>query len=318
MKQRILVPQPISPIGLNFLKNQGYEVDTGCGAGEADIIEKIGSCSGLLIRNAKVTKKIIDAATELRVIGRHGVGVETIDVAYATQRGVWVTNAPESNFNAVAEHTIMTLLLLAKNFLEVHRCFTAGDFDVRNRIVNMELPQKTLGIVGFGRVGMSVARKAYHGFGMKIIAYDPFVSSSKEFNYVSFSKNIEHVFSTSDFITLHMPANEKTRSIINKNLFDKMKPTAYLINAARHEIVNERDFVDAIKAKRIAGAATDVYEKEPPDTASPMLCLSNVVYTPHNAAHTKEAFANMALDAAQGIHEILSGLKPTWPVNNIS
>lgn len=317
MKQRVLVPQPIAPVGLDFLKSRGYEVDTGCGAGEADIIARIGSCSGLLIRNAKVTQAIIDAAPELKVIGRHGVGVETIDVAHATRRGIWVTNAPESNFNAVAEHTIMVILLLAKKFLKTHACFSDGDFDVRNRLVNLELSQKTLGIVGFGRVGRAVARKAHHGLEMKIIAYDPFSSPTADFDYVEFSKALDDVFSRSDFVTLHLPANEKTREIVDRHLFETMKPSAYLVNAARHEIVNEADFVAALQAKRIAGAAVDVYAKEPPDMTSAILRLPNVVYTPHNAAHTAEAFANMALHAAQGIHEILSGSRPTWPVNRI-
>lgn len=317
MKDRILIPQEISRIGIDFLEKNGYVVDFGCGAGEKEIIRSINGCKGLLIRNARVTKAIIDAAPHLRVIARHGVGVDTIDVDYATKKNVWVTNAPESNFNAVAEHTIMMMLVLAKNLIEVHKTFSDGDFNVRHRIVNMELPNKTLGIVGFGRVGKEVARKAFFGLGMKVLVFDPYYTDTGNFNHVQKCRTLVELFSQSDFISLHLPVTVDTKGLINSDLLGCMKRTAYLINAARHEIINEEDFISAMVSRQFAGAAIDVFEADPPDNNSPMLHLPNVVYTPHNAAHTVEAFTNMAMHAAQGIHEVLSGNRPTWPVNNI-
>lgn len=317
MKNKVLIPQEISQVGLDFLRNHGYDIEPGCGSSEKDIINSIKDCSGLLIRNARITRNIIDAAPHLRVIGRHGVGVEAIDVEYATEKGIWVTNAPESNFNAVAEHTVMMILVLAKNLLQNNKVFMSGDFNIRHRIVNMELVNKTLGIVGFGRVGKAVAKKAYHGLGMHVIAYDPYFTNSEEFDFVTRSCELKEVFSQSDFITLHLPVTKSTKGLVDRGLLEVMKRTAYLINAARHEIFNEKDFINTIQAGSFAGAAIDVYAEDPPPLDSPMLNLPNIVYTPHNAAHTIEAFTDMALQAAQGVHEVLSGVSPTWPVNSI-
>jgi D-3-phosphoglycerate dehydrogenase len=209
----------------------------------------------------------------------------------------------------------MMILVLAKNLLENNKAFLAGDFDIRHRIVNMELTNKTLGIVGFGRIGKAVAKKAYYGFGMRVIVSDPHFKNSDEFDFVTRSLELEEVFSQSDFITLHLPVTKDTKGMVDHRLIEKMKQTAYLINAARFELLNERDFINALHEGIFAGAAIDVFNQDPPAIDSPMLNLPNVVYTPHNAAHTDEAFTKMALDAALGIHEVLSGIRPTWPVN---
>jgi D-3-phosphoglycerate dehydrogenase len=318
MQERVLIPQNISSVGIEFLQQKGYEIKAGCCRTASDIMKQIRDCSALLVRNARIDKDIIDAAPNLKVIARHGVGIDNIDVSYATEKHIWVTNAPESNFNAVAEQVLMFLLQLSKNFIQVQRAFSQGGFDIRNRITNMELKGKTLGIVGFGKIGRAVAQKADCGLGMNIMVFDPYIPKEKQPETVVFVDDLEEIFSSSDFVTLHMPITPQTRGLIDGNIMKKMKPSAYLINAARQEILNEQDLVEILQKGAIAGAAIDVYASDPPDMKSPLFTLQNVILTPHNAAHTHEAFRNMALHAALGIYEVLSGQRPTWPVNSIN
>jgi D-3-phosphoglycerate dehydrogenase len=216
-KLKVLIPQQILSEGINYLTTLGYEVTHGSGFDELAIIDSIKDCSAILIRNAQITKKVIDAAPKLRVIARHGVGVDNIDVAYATERGIWVTNAPESNYNAVAEHTIMVLLALAKNLLINSEAFAKGDFNVRHRIINNEVKGKVLGVVGYGRVGKEVSKKAFYGLDMEVLVFDPFVKKEELPNFVNHSETLEHLFATSDYITLHLPSNPLTKEIINYN-----------------------------------------------------------------------------------------------------
>jgi D-3-phosphoglycerate dehydrogenase len=317
MSYTILIPQPISETGILYLDERGYTLKKGQGFTEDDIVRDIADADGLLIRNARITRRIIDAALKLKVIGRHGVGLDTIDVDYATQKGIQVTNAPLSNTNAVAEHTLLLILACAKHLVEIVTAFKGGDFDIRHRIKNIELRGKILGVVGCGRIGKLVAKSAYCGLGMKTIGYDPYIQKEALQDFTEITTNLEYLFSECDFITLHLPVTPETNKMIDKRYLSRMKKTAFLINAARAEILNEMDVIKALEDNSIAGLAIDVFDKEPPDMSSPLFKLSNVLSTPHNAAHTHEAFENMALHAAQGIHEVLSGKTPTWSANKI-
>lgn len=316
MSQTVLILQPVSAVADRYLAAQGYIVKRSERADEAAVLGLLPGVDGLLVRNAPVTPAMLDAAPSLKVIGRHGVGVENIDLDDAARRGIWVTNAPLSNYNAVAEHAMMLVLCCAKNFTQVDKHFRAGDFDIRDRVRNVELRDKVLGVVGLGRIGRRVAQMAAGGFSMRVVGYDPFVPQEQDVAHVERTPSLEQLLEQADLVTLHLPLTDRTKNMIDARRLAQMKPTAYLINTARGGIVDEAALIAALKNGVIAGAGLDVTQAEPPDFGSPLFGMENVVLTPHDAAHTAEAFENMALHAAQGIDEVLRGDRPTWPVND--
>jgi D-3-phosphoglycerate dehydrogenase len=317
MERAVLIPQDIREEGKAYLRERGYTVRMGSGESVNAIKADVAGCAAILIRTAALPAEILEAGTALKVVSRHGVGVDNIDVETATRLGIWVTNAPESNANSVAEHTIGLIIACARNLVRCDSELRGGNFQIRNHLIGMDLECKTLGIVGLGRIGRLVAKKASRGLDMKVIGYDPYIPQENVVPEVQRVDDWQRIFKSSDFISLHLPANSETRGIVGKEELVLMKPTAYLINAARGEIVDEAALADALREKRIAGAGLDVFEKEPPGRDNPLLLLENVVLSPHNAALTKEAMIRMATHAAQGIDEVLSGKKPTWPVNNL-
>ena len=313
MCKKVLVIQPIRQNGYDYLKEKGYKVICGSGTTEDEIIRDANDCDGILVRNARITKKIMDAVPKLKVI-RHGVGLDTIDVDYARKKGIIVTNSPLSNYNAVAEHTMYFILACAKNACIVNQAFYNGDYDIRHKVTNMELHGKTLGILGLGRVGRAVAKKAKYGFDMDVIGYDPYVKQDVLGDMVTLYPQIKDIAKRADFLTIHLPLTPESKGIINKNVFEIMKQGCFLFNTSRGEVINESDMIDAVKSGKIAGGGFDVLEKEPPVKTHELFDYKNVILTPHNAAHTHEAFERMALHAAQGIDEALSGKDITWRV----
>lgn len=314
MGNKVLIVQPISKIGEDYLTDKGYVLKKGSGTSECEIARDVADCDAMLVRNAKITPMIIDAGSRLKVIGRHGVGVDTINVSYALKKGVIVTNAPLSNANAVAEHTMHLLLSCAKHARKIDIAFRNGNFDIRHTVTNLELSGKTIGILGMGRIGQNVAKKAMYGFDMNVVAYDPFIKADMVDKNISLKRTLEEAVRDADFVTVHLPLNDETRGIIHHRFFAAMKPGSFLINAARGEVVNETDLLEALDSGHLAGGAFDLLNQEPPPAEHPLFGYENVILTPHNAAHTYEAFENMALHAAQGIHEVLSGNVPSWPV----
>jgi D-3-phosphoglycerate dehydrogenase len=312
----ILLPQDIAEKGKAFLREQGYRLRLSVKTDEATLCRDVVGCQAILLRNAVINRRVLEAADELKVIGRHGVGVDNVDVEAATELGVQVTYAPEANSNTVADHVIGCIVALAHNILRHDRELRGGNFEIRNHLPGADVAGKTLGIVGLGRIGSLVARKAALGLDMKVIA----LTSKKE----GFDKWIERVdgreefFRRSDFISLHQPWTPQTYHSISKREFGWMKPSAYLVNTARGEVVDEQALLSALQTKRIAGAALDVFEPEPPSKDNSLFQLDNVIVTPHSAALTTEAMERMALHAAQGIHDVLSGRVPEWPVNKLS
>ncbi|HAA04841.1 MAG TPA: phosphoglycerate dehydrogenase, partial [Syntrophobacteraceae bacterium] len=252
------------------------------------------------------------------VIARHGVGYENVDVARATELGIWVTFTPESNANTVAEHTIGCIIALARNFVRSDCELRRGNWNFRNQVMGTDLGGKVLGVVGLGKIGRRVAKKAALGLDMKVLAYDPHLGAEQAPEYVTPAASWEELFSISDFVTLHIPGGQKTKGIVSRREFSMMKKSAFLINAARGDIVNEGDLIEALLQGTIAGVALDVYAQEPPDPETPLLSMNNAMLTPHNAAHTRECLVRMAHDAARGIDEVLTGKRPTWPVNEIA
>jgi D-3-phosphoglycerate dehydrogenase len=287
---RILVSDPIAEAGIEVLRQAG-EVDVRTGLPREELIRCIGDYDALVVRSeTKVTADVIAAATRLRIIGRAGVGVDNIDVAAATQRGIIVVNSPEGNTIAAAELTVAMLLALARNIPQADRSLRAGEWK-RSKFVGTEVYRKTLGIIGLGKIGREVARRA-KGLGMNVIAYDPFTPSEVAERIGVTLTNLDTLLAQSDFVSIHAPLNEQTRNLINAERIARMKDGAFLINCARGGIVDEQALADAIRTGKLAGAAVDVFSKEPPPPDNPLLSLEQCVLTPHLGASTTEAQVN--------------------------
>lgn len=313
MAYKVLIPQNIVQQGKDYLLQRGYEIKMGSGITVDAIKRDVVDCDAILARTAPFPAEVLEAAPKLKVIGRHGVGVDNIDVAAAERMGIWVTNAPLSNSNTVAELTLGFIIALGRQFTHTEREFRKGNFEIRNKVLGMDLEGKTLGVLGLGKIGRLVAAKARLGLGMKILGYDPYVPQDKAPEGVEMTDSWEEAFARPDFVTIHMPFAGK--KLVGMKEFSLMKPTAYFINVARGELLHEEELVEALRSKKIAGAALDVFAKEPPDADNPLLSLENIIVTPHNAALTTECTMRMAEHAAIGIDEVLSGKTPSWPVN---
>lgn len=282
---------------------------------ENDLIEKVKEIDGIIIRaKGKVTRRMMELAPRLKVIGRHGVGVENVDVEAATEKGIWVVNTPDANDLSVAEHFFGLALMLSKMLRKADLALHEGRWEARNQYVGNELHGKTLGILGFGRIGKSVGRIGYKGFDMKVFYYDAFRYEEMEKEIEAVKVSLEEVMSGSDFISINLPMLPDTEGLIGTREFGMMKPTAYIINLARGPIWDEKALYKVLKEGRIAGAGADVFEVEPATKDHPLLQLENFIGTPHMAAHTEEAMKKMSLVAVD-ILRALEGKEPVHPVN---
>ena len=315
MAYTVLIPQPIAEEGKDYLRERGYDVKIGSGHTIEIMKEEIKGCDALLIRTAPVTAEVLKAGSKLKVVARHGTGVDNIDIPTATELGIYVTNAPESNANSVAEQTIGLMIACARNYIKGNRELVKGNFEIRNQMKGIDLEKKTIGLIGLGRIGLLVAKKARLGLDMNVMAYDPYVNKDKIDPNIELVETRDEIFQRTDFVSLHLPSTPETRNMIGKQVFELMKPTAYLINTARGDLVDEAALVEALQTSQIAGAGLDVYAQEPPARDHPLFQLDNVMLTPHNSTLTKECLVRLAVHAAIGIHEVLSGRTPTWPVN---
>ncbi len=251
----------------------------------------------------KITRKVIEAAKRLRVVGRAGVGVDNVDVDAATQRGIVVMNTPGGNTISTAELTFSMLMSLARKIPQANASMKAGEWN-RKAFSGVELYNKTLGILGMGRIGTEVARRAI-AFGMRVLAYDPYLTLSRAQALQVELLELDDVFARSDFITVHMPMSDETRGMMNAAAFAKMKPGVRVLNCARGGIISETDLVEAIKSGKVAGAALDVYETEPPPKEFPLRDLPQVIMTPHLGASTEEAQENVGIEVAEAITDYL-------------
>ncbi len=303
---KILVADPISERGVEMLRrNPAFHVDVNTGLKEDQLLQIIGHYDALIVRSqTKVNKLVIEAGKKLRVIGRAGVGVDNVDVDAATRRGIIVMNTPGGNTISTAEHTFSMMMALARNIPQAHGSMKAGKWD-RKSFEGVELYNKTLGIVGMGRIGSEVARRAI-AFGMRVLVYDPFLSLSRAKSLQVEVCELDEIYSRSDFITVHVPMTDETRGMINRDTIAKMKDGVRLINCARGGIINEKDLSDAIRSGKVAGAALDVYEVEPPKD-SPLLTLDAVIMTPHLGASTEEAQEAVGIEVAEQIADVLAG-----------
>ncbi len=284
---RILVTEAIADSGLDRLRAAGHEVDVRLGVTPAELLAALGGARALIIRSATmVTDEVLAAGRDLLVVGRAGIGLDNVDVDAATRRGVMVVNAPQSNIVSAAEHTMALLLAQARNVPQAHAALVAGRWE-RSRWEGVELSDKTLGIVGLGRIGKLVADRA-RGFGMRLVAYDPFVSIDRARQLGVELLPLDQVVSQSDFLTIHLPKTPDTAGLIGRDLLLKAKPTLRIVNVARGGILDEEVLADAVRDGVIAGAALDVFAAEP-TTESPLFGLDSVVVTPHLGASTREA-----------------------------
>lgn len=311
---KILISDPLSEDGIYPLReadNLEVEVDTGLDP-EA-LLKKIDQYDGLLVRSqTQVTREVIEQAHNLKVIARAGVGVDNIDLDAATENGIIVVNAPDGNTNSAAEHTMAMIMSLARNIPQAYMSIQEKKWD-RKSYVGVELRDKTLGIVGLGRIGAEVARRA-KGQRMKVIAYDPFFTEEQaEAMGIGFG-SFEEVIAAGDFITVHTPLLKETRHIINKEAFAQMKDGVRIINCARGGIIDEDALYDAIVEGKVVGAALDVFEEEPAIDHK-VLTLNEVIATPHLGASTVEAQENVAIDVSHDVVRILSGGLARNPVN---
>lgn len=312
--EKILIPQSIHQEGMKLLEKEA-KVILASGFDEKTLIDEVKDCKGILVRTAIISRKIIEAANKLKVIGRHGVGVDNVDIEAATERGVAVVNAPLSNIDSVAEHVIGMILCLAKNFIRMNREVRRGNFDLRNQIIGTEIKGKTVGIIGLGRIGRLLAKKL-KGFEVNIIAYDPYIDAREvEGTGIKVIADLAQIYSDSDIISVHIPLTEETKALIGKDEFKNMKSNAFLINASRGSIIDEEALYEALKSGEIGAAAFDVFCQEPPESDNPLFELENIILSPHNAALTEEAMIKMATHAAQGILDYLNGKKPKYLVN---
>ncbi len=302
---RVLVSDKLSPTAVQIFKDRGVDVDylPDLGKDKDKLLEVIGQYDGLAIRSAtKVTEKLIKAATNLKVIGRAGIGVDNVDIPAASRRGIIVMNTPFGNSITTAEHAIAMIFALARQLPEANASTHAGKWE-KNRFMGVEITGKTLGVIGCGNIGSIVATRGV-GLKMHVIAYDPFLSDSRAEELGVEKVELDELFKRSDFITLHTPMTEKTKGIINADAISRMKKGVQIVNCARGGLIVEPDLLAALKSGRVAGAALDVFETEPA-TESPFFGLENVVATPHLGASTSEAQENVALQVAEQMSDYL-------------
>lgn len=311
---KILVKEPLAESGVALLREH-FDVDLGTDWSDEEFRRRLPEYHGILIRSAtKLTEEYIALGTNLRVIGRAGVGVNNVDVAAATRRGIIVANAPQSNVVTAAEHTMALMLALARNVPQAHRSLTGGAWE-RSKFGGVEMYEKTLAIIGFGRIGQLVAERA-QGFGMRVVAYDPFVAADRYRDLgVEKADRLEDAVGVADFVTVHLPVTAETRGALDARFFGAMRDGARFINCARGELVDDAALKAALDSGKLAGAALDVFPQEPITDYPLFSGYDNVVVTPHLGASTAEAQDRAGVQTAEQVIAALTGGTVTTAVN---
>jgi len=348
MAYKVLVVDSVSAAGTDLLRANGCEVVYAPDKKKETLKALIADCDGVFSAVTFLDEEILSAGKKLKVVGKHGVGIDNVVSAEtATKLGLYVVRTPLANMNSVAEHTMAAILALAKQIVPMnaamreyvpagaprHPAHTEtvngaevsvpdselGAFESAPSLcVRNEVGGKTLGIIGLGNIGKSLAKKAGCGFDMKVLGYDPYADKAalaRDYPYIELTDDPDRIFRESDFVSLHLAASAANNGFVNRERLGLMKPTAFLVNFSRGSNVNEQDLYEALKAKKIAGAALDVYADEAHFSGNPLLSLGNVLLSPHCSALTVEAMDRMSYQGCQGILEVLSGKKPTWCVN---
>jgi D-3-phosphoglycerate dehydrogenase len=292
----------------------------------AGILAAIGDCDALIARNTRITRQMMEAAPKLRVIGRHGVGYDSVDISSANELYIPVLYTPAANTESVAELAVGFIICSGRKIVEANRAMQSGKLisdtitmpimAKRSGLVTADIWGKTLGIIGVGRIGSSVARKMIAAFNMQVLGYDPYVDAKTLAGYgVKKVDKLEAMLPQCDFVSLNCPGGEETRHMINARTLALMKPSAYVINTARGTVVDEVALVQAVQKKQIAGAAVDVYDPEPPVPDNPLIHMDNIIVTPHMGAQTEESLYRMGTTIVQSILDVLEGKRPEHLVN---
>jgi D-3-phosphoglycerate dehydrogenase len=314
-KKTVIVTEYVDPAGLERLDAESrliYLPDSPC----TPLESVIGEAHGLGVRLARITPVVMDAAPSLKIIAKHGVGVDNIDVAAATARRIPVTTTPRANSISVAEHILSMMLNLANRVCAADADLKAGRFTSRENYVGVELHEKTFGVVGLGRIGTEVARMAHDGLAMRICFYDPMVSAGRGgIDYYSRASTLPELLQQADFVALCLPLTADTTGLIGAEELSMMKPTAFLVNTARGGLVDEQALYEALSSGNLAGAAADAFVHEPVPSSHPLLSLDNFIATPHVGGATREAMKRMSIDMADEILRVLRGDRPQFAVN---
>tara|TARA_B100000315_G_scaffold256650_1_gene303084 strand:+ start:4753 stop:6330 length:1578 start_codon:yes stop_codon:yes gene_type:complete len=309
---KVLIADTIHSAGIEMLKEH-YNVIVKTNMSPDELLDVVPDCDAILVRSkTKITRSVIEKSNNLKVVGRAGVGVDNIDLKAATDRGILVVNAPEASSITVAEHTFGLIMALARNIPFADSSLKSGKWE-KKKFIGMELRGKTIGIIGLGRIGTHVSMKA-KAFGMKIIAYDPYITKERCKDLGIKLGNFNEVIKVADFITVHVPFSDKTKGLIAKKEIDKMKEGVFLINCARGGIISEDAIVDGLESGKLAGVALDVFEVEPP-LGSPLLKMKNVIVTPHLGASTEEAQRHASTIACEEVLKVLDNQAPMNVVN---
>jgi D-3-phosphoglycerate dehydrogenase len=319
VQAKVLLLQDVDPAGKEYLEQNGCECILAAHREGNEMIEEIRKINpeAFLVRVDGVTREMMEAAPALKVIAKHGVGVENVDIKAASEKGIRVVNVPGGNYLSVAEHAAFLMMACAKRYKETERLFGEDGFQARYELPRaLELGGRTLGILGCGHIGRALARIASAGLDMKVRGWSRSLPAGIVTEEgIEGASSREEVIRAADFLVLCLPSTAETRHSIGMKELNMMKKTAFLINVARGDIVVEQDLIRALEEKQIAGAGLDVFDPEPPDPRNPLLHREDVVATPHFAAFTGEAMVRMSLQAAQQIVEVLQGKKPQHPVN---
>ncbi|KRN32347.1 phosphoglycerate dehydrogenase [Weissella halotolerans] len=311
MTQKVIVPVNLANAGKDYLVQHGYRLIEVPKTSADIILAKGKAAEGLILMTDPFPTAVAKQLPELKIVARHGVGYDNLDPKALAALGIWVTITADANADTVAETTLAEILDLSKKLTANSMAMRQGDFTYKQDHLGFDLAGKTLGIMGYGRIGQRLAKKASM-LDMQIKIYSPNLTHPEYGTAVSRSELLHEA----DILSLHMPVNSQTRHSINAAVFKQMKSSAVLINMARGALINQLDLVQALQDKTIAGAALDVFDQEPLPLTSPLYRLDNVLLTPHIASNSKECMDCMAVDAAKDVVQVLSGQQPNWPINH--
>ncbi len=312
-RARVLIPRPIAPIGIELLSRECDCIApwmTGEVWTDERIRDELRDVDAIVVRIFELRAEDIDSAPRLKVIAKHGVGVDNIDCSAAARRGIPVVITPGANSNAVAEHTLALIFALARQTLAADAITREGRFDERDSFAGVELAGKTVGVVGFGRIGSRVAAKVERGLGMRAVAYDPPLVQSGRAPDREFAPTLDDVAASADFLSLHVPLTPDTQHLVDREVLERLGPDAFLINTSRGSVVDERALVGALESGQIRGAALDVFETEPLPADHPLCGAPRTLLSPHVAAATSESRVAMARMVAEGVLAALRGEAP--------
>ena len=318
MAWKILLPQEIMSEGRALLQDAGHTIIDGRGFETADVLAdmKEHQPDAMIVRITPITREVIEANPNLKVIVRHGAGFDALDVKACNDNGVQALYAPVANSTSVAETALLLILECSRNVTVLHNTWVQDYYKAKLKVRKNTLSGKTVGIMGCGNIGSRLAKRAL-AMEMNVLAYDPYKPAAAFPDGLEVVRDLDRIFKDSDYVSVHTPNTPVTRGMVNKNTLAMMKPTAFLINTARGGCVVEEDLYDACKNGMIAGAGLDAIRKEPVDPNNPLLTLDNVIIYPHIGGNTIEAAHRASYFAAMGVQQVYEGKEPTWPIHDV-